>query len=366
MHVALLANTAYLDEELTGFRRLVVGLLDEQVRVTRVVPEGIAAAAGDAFSSQATFKDSTLGWVRRHRLARLTDQLAQAEVELLHALDGRMWEGTLRLGMRMNVPVVLGAMSAFDVPLVRRVLRQAQGYRVLFTAATQPLGQALAQQAGLNVAVEVIAPGVHVPETVFRGRRSEDPCLVVSGNGVYDAHYEALLGALHELVRVRPPVQVFFDGQGVDPHALWQAAGRFALHGNISLIPRRLGHRELLLGADALIHPQPLGRMRSLTLAAMAAGVPVLAQHDPWLDYLLDDQTAWVVQRPSVEAWLKQLQRVVEPDQEPEGERGAAGRELGLRARQWVSRHRIASQQVERTLAVYRQAAAAGAAKVEA
>ena len=38
MHAALLANSAWLGEEAHTLRQLVVGLVDEQVRVTRVVP----------------------------------------------------------------------------------------------------------------------------------------------------------------------------------------------------------------------------------------------------------------------------------------------------------------------------------------
>ena len=49
MHVALLANEAWLDDELVTFEQLVVGLVDEQVRITRVVPAGVEGSGlGDS------------------------------------------------------------------------------------------------------------------------------------------------------------------------------------------------------------------------------------------------------------------------------------------------------------------------------
>jgi glycosyltransferase involved in cell wall biosynthesis len=116
---------------------------------------------------------------------------------------------------------------------------------------------------------------------------------------------------------------------------------------NISLTPRRLGHRELLLRADVLIHPQPLGMSRSLTLAAMAHGVPIVAQDDPWLDYLIDDQTTWIVEGPHVDEWVERLLRLMERPED--------GLALARSARDWVRQHRQATTSVDRMLHMYRR-----------
>ena len=113
------------------------------------------------------------------------------------------------------------------------------------------------------------------------------------------------------------------------------------------MVPRRPGHHKLLLGADVLIQPQALGRSCGLTLQAMAQGVPVLARPDPWLDYLIPDETAWVVPERDPLVWTQRIIAVIE---KPE-----VTAELVERARQWVGQKHVAARHVALTLALYRQ-----------
>src|SRR5690606_24739868 len=115
---------------------------------------------------------------------------------------------------------------------------------------------------------------------------------------------------------------------------------------NVSMIPRRLGHRDLLLRADLLVQPQPLAQSRSITLQAMAHGLVVLAHEDPWLDYLIEDETAWLLREPDAAAWTGALNRALQDH--------AAAEALGQRARQWVRANRTVSHQIERVLNLYR------------
>jgi glycosyltransferase involved in cell wall biosynthesis len=170
-------------------------------------------------------------------------------------------------------------------------------------------------------------------------------CAVISGNGQHDADYEALFAALATVVRAHPTTQFFLDGQGSDQHRLWQMARRRRLLTNMSLIPHKLGQRELMLGADFLIHPQQLGRSRSLLLQAMAHAMPVLARSDIWVDYLVDNQTAWVVDQPGPGPWQRLIRKVIE-------DRPAAS-QLGQTARDWVPKRHVASNQVQATLDLY-------------
>ena len=144
-----------------------------------------------------------------------------------------------------------------------------------------------------------------------------------------------------------PQAQFFLDGQGSDQHLIWQAAQKLGLLGNLSLAPRRLGHRELLLRADVLIHPQPLGRSRGLTLQAMAREIPVLAHGDSWLDYLNPGKTAWIIDRPHPQLWTQAIERLLQKPDE--------ARALGVSARQWVSEHHLASTHVQQTIKLYQE-----------
>ena len=127
----------------------------------------------------------------------------------------------------------------------------------------------------------------------------------------------------------------------------WQSVQRFGLLANMSVVPRQLGRRELLKAANVLIHPQSLHRCRGMTLQAMANGIPVLAREDPWLDYLVHDRTAWLLDTPSPASWHALLRRVAE---QPE-----ACRALARSAGAWVREHHPAPLQIGRVLDLYRR-----------
>jgi len=346
MHVALITNTAWLEEEIGMFRYLVVGLIDEQVRVAQVVPATVDEQDLNPFGDWITWHDSRWSWMRRWRLTRHAESLSKLGVDLIHALDGRLWEGSLQLASRLNLPVVLTSTSAVDIPLVDKIVARLDTSRLAIAARTNPLGKRIQEQVGQTVAVRVIRPGIHVPAQAPAADKDGVLCGIISGTGRYDADYASLFEALHRVIADDPNAQFFLDSGGSDQHSLWQAAQHSGLLANVSLVPRQIGHRELLLGADVLIHPQALNRTRGLTLQAMALGMPVLARTDPWLDYLVEDQTAWLVEASEPASWYDLLRRVIENP--------VATIRLGTRARQWVRERHMTSQQVNRTLELYR------------
>lgn len=348
MHVALLTNRAWLDEELIPFQHLVVGLIDERVRVAQVVPEGVAAEDLSGFDEHVPWRESSVPALNRYRIGDLDETLGGLGVDLIHALDGRMWRGGLKLAESLGVPIVLSAYSKLDIKLAQRMLPGLDPARVAVTAATGPLAQALRDAAGPDMLVEAIGTGVHThnvePPTLGEGQAL---CVIVSGNGVWDTDYEALLSGIGAFIERQPMSQFFFDGQGGGQHQLWKAANAAGLLGNISLTPRRLGHREMLLRSHALIHPQALGRSRSLTLRAMARGLPILARHDAYLDYLIDGETAVVLDEPDAQRWAAELDKLANQTRH--------SADLGRSAMRWIQQHRTTSQHVAGVLDVYRR-----------
>lgn len=346
MHVGLVANTAWLDDELLNFQHLVVGLIDEQVRVTQIVPSVLPTDDASAFAAHVTWEESRWPTLNRHRLRWLRRLLGEAGVELIHAMDVPAWSGAVALGRAIDSAVLLNVNTSHDLSLLARLTRAANPSQVALLTTSEPLERAVRQMVAPAFTVETVPPGVH-PGRPPRQRDPEDPlCAVISGSGRPCEYYEVLLEALVDFVRAYPQTQFFFDGRGSDQHALWQRVSRHGLLTNVSLIPRRLGHDELLVRADVLIHPEPSERVRSLTLQAMANGMPVVALADPWVDHLINDETAWVVPQARARRWLEPLNRLME---EPH-----AAAELGRRAAMWIRRHRLTSQQVSRTLGLYR------------
>jgi glycosyltransferase involved in cell wall biosynthesis len=355
MHVALISSTDWLDEEVAMLRHLVVGLLDEGVRVVQIVPETVGSEEFSSFGKRVTWRESRMGWLSSWRLSSLSRALGDEGLTVVHALDSSTWRGAMALAARLNLPNVLSIWSADDVMLAQRAARARPALqRPAFIAPTAPLGKDLTKTLGSDVIVQVTPPGVHVTTELGVNEERDDVtfCAVVSGDGNFDTDYEALFTALRPVVQKYPQAQFFLEGQGHDQHPLWQAAKRFGLLANISMVPLRLTHRDLLLRADVLIMPQALGVARTLPLQVMARGKPVLARVDPWLDYLVDQETAWLVDQPTPQAWEALLMRLIE--------RAGDAVALGASARQWVSRRHIAAKQVAQMLALYRRVSGEG------
>lgn len=346
MHVALIANTAWLDEELATLHHIVVGLIDESVRVVQVLPRGRAEGEVVSFGARVSWHEGRRRWRNRRALGRVGAALREEGVGLIHALDGRLWRPAMELGQQLNVPVLLSANSRFDVAVASRVADRLVPGQASIVCATQPLADLIHQAVGGRVAVYHVPVGVHVGKPLDR-EHSEIPCVVVSGDGACDEHVTALLGGAKQAIEVNGELQLFFDGQGRDPHKLWRAISRHGLLANATLIPRRLGHREVLLRAGALAHPQPMGRARSLTLRAMAHAVPVMAAADPLLDYLIDGKTARVLHDPTPEAWAKSFVGFATKQD--------AWQKLGVSAQKWIGENRLASSQLEMLLRTYRE-----------
>lgn len=397
MHAALIADADYLDEELPEFRQLCVGLVDEQVRLTRVVPGAVVRAAprrgpesdrreadadadtprrGDferrspgarrwrtaddpeagpthgpladspLFGARLTWEASRFSGLHHRRLVRLAAPLAAANVTLIHALSRGVWSAAATLGEQLDAAVVFRAADWADAEHAARLVRQLRPTRCVLVASSGPLAAELRRRTQNLVRVETVFPGVHVEEPRAGGRRPGDPlCVAVAGDGVLDDAYRTLLSGIAQVVALHPATQFFFDTPRIDPQRLWRETQRRGLLGNLSFVPRQPGHRDLLLTADALVLPQASGRTRGVTLRAMARAVPVLAAGDPALDELTHNHTAWVLENPDAAAWADALIRVVAtPDD---------ANDLGLRARAWVHEERLASDQIGRLLNLY-------------
>lgn len=347
MHAALMADTAWMANELAMFKFLVVGLMGEQVRVAQVVPARTTDQQTSAFGHRVTWRDSRFDLVRSRRLAALAGELDELRVNVLHALDGRLWAGALRLAERLGVPAVLNVACVQDVTRARNLRRTIAACRTAFAAATEPLAQAIREHAADPTLVRHLPPGAHMPAEAVCPKSNDALCLVITGNGVYDMQYQMLFEALRLFIEDNRDTLLFFDSQGGDQHPLWQAARRHGVLANSSMIPTYINHREMLSGAHALVQPQALGQARSVTLQAMACGLPVLARQDEWLDYLIDDRTAWTTEQGDVEDWLRLFRRVRDD--------AGAARQVGQTARQWAQQHHLAAAQVEHTIDLYRQ-----------
>lgn len=346
MKVALLSGNAWITEEANMVRYLAVGLIDEQVRLVPVTPFGCARPTLSSITERVHYGSARVTWWRRTP-GRVAHTLRGAEVELLHALDPSVYPLAAYLSRQIGIPLICSCWSASDVVSIARARPDAA---TVFLLPSEPLALRARQLLGERTTIELVRPGVMSPgsqATEALAEPAEALCCLMVSDGRVDVDCMALLRGV-TMVRSRlPHIQIMLYAMGGQYQRLWQAAGKLDLLGHISLVDAEPETRELLVQADAVLVPQPLGAVRTIVLEAMAAQRPVIAAADGMVDHLLEGRTARLIAEPTADRWADYLQQLASMPR--------AFRSLGQAAAAHVKQQYAVSASVERHVKVYRQ-----------
>ncbi len=323
----------------------------DNIQVTQILPQNIDQNDTSSFNKTITYADTKFSILRNYRITALYKQLNQDTPHLIHALDGRLWQGAINIAQKLEIPTILSANSHYDIGLAPKYQHLAQEKLAYFTASSGTLKNAIQKVLPLGIPVHHIAPSIYTPQKNTPKPDNDAPlCAVVAGNGIYDQQYEILFAALKTFTTQHPEAQFFLDGQGPNQDLLWKAAKRFKLLPNISFVARKIGHRELLLGADLIIQPQALGRTRSLILQAMAKSIPVIAKADSNIDIFHHNQNAIVISSEQPKDYVIALNQIIQDKK--------TIRQITLNARQYTKQNHAPSVQVQKLVELYTKAAA--------
>ncbi len=349
MRIVMIADEPWLRRERSFLRHLVVGLADEQVRVVVAEPGVVPANELPLGAEQAMFSRSRLALLSEYRLRRLLDRLGGAEVDLVHLIDASMRRAAESFAGSTGTALVC---SCFSRRQVEQLHPSPIDTSYTVTCASQGLVELAQRRLPEHVEIELVRPGVFAPSEVTPVLRqpSEALCCAVICNGQADSHLQSLLEGLGRVKPSMPQLQVFICALQDDHRRLWQAARQRDLLDRVNLVGTSPQAKRLLMRCDLLIQPQPLGRVHSLVLEAMASGRPVVATADRLVDYLIDGQTARLLDRPTGQDWADCLQGAVD-DPGPL-------RVLGETAREYVQANHGVSRFVSRMLEVYRRVTA--------
>jgi len=350
MRVALIVGGDWLSQERTMLRRLIVGLIDERVRVVRVAP-GPAVHSDDQLTmttEQLWYGPSRWRIVRDFRLRRLTERLGHLEVDLIHVLDGTLQAPGLRMAAALDVPLVASVWSLGEVEALRETL---PGVPMALATASPALAEACRRQIGAESEIRTIPPGVFINEDLRPplANTEQSLCCLILGDGQPDDHYLALLQGIADVRERLPETMFFLYSMGADQHRLWQACERLDLLNHLSVVQHGGGVRQLLVQADAILLPQPMQAVRTLVHEAMAAGRPVIAAADRWVDHLREGETARLVPEPEPSLWAALLRELLARPQQ--------FIDLGGAGRQYIRQHHATSAHVSKTMELYRQLA---------
>jgi glycosyltransferase involved in cell wall biosynthesis len=357
-HLALIIDHERLVRERALLERASLGLAEHGCRVTAIIPQ--AARIED--EPEANLPLTAAGhiwarmkvppWMRRVRARRVADALASSEPELLHVVGEDAWSLGLDLAKVLDRPVTLDVWSAEQVRRVPHA--RSTSHVAAYIAPTEPIADALRQRLDPDL-VSMVPFGVELPPEARNvlADREEAISLAIIGSGLDATSHRPILTALSRLTKEFPQIQACLELRGPHEHEIWRQARRLDLLGHISTIDDAAQHRTLLTGCDILMVPERLGQVRSLILAAMALGMPVMAGDDPYLDMLTADQTAIIVEPDDADAWADNLRLLfTDPD--------LAGR-IGGAARSWVAEHHRTEDYVTGLEAAFRQVLSGGA-----
>jgi hypothetical protein len=358
MHVALIIDHERLVRERAILDRISTSLTQAGSRLTAVVPDSLPneEAQGDEPPVSATAcvlaRMRVPPWMRRARARQLAGALAAGEPELIHAVGEQAWSVGLDLSRILDRPVTLDVWSAEQVRRVphNRAASHVAGYIV----PTEPIADAMRQRVDPDL-VSLVPVGVELPpepQQVLADRK-ETIAMAIIGSGLEVASHRAMLGGLSRLIKEFPQIQACLELRGPSEHEIWRQARRLDLLGHISTIEDAAQHRALLTGCDMLVVPERFGEFRSLILQAMALAMPVVAGDDPYLDMLVADETAIIVERSEADDWADNLRRVITETE--------LARRIGHNARAWVAEHHRPDDHTHRLQAVFEQVLSGGA-----
>jgi hypothetical protein len=351
MKVALMASPAWVSREASNMRRLIVGLTNEQVRVVPVVGQADGERYLSLVTDHVAYEPAIWSWMDRFYAGRLAEQLRGQEVDLVHVLDGKAAPLGSAVSHKLGVPVVCSCWSTGD--LTRHKAGRSHE-PAAYLVPTEPLASLARQQLGPAPQIELVRPGVFVPSDIDTSSLAEPGsslCCLVILEGAADEHFSVLLEAVASLRQTMPQLMLFLYAPNTNPRRFWQAARRLDLLDQVNLVGSEPGTRQLLVQVDLVLRPQPTGRVYGIGLEAMGAGCPVIGVADPIIDYLIDGQTARILDQPTADRWARELARAVD---QPE-----SLRRIGQAARAHIQQNHTVSQYVSGILHVYRSVSGA-------
>jgi len=327
--------------------RLTIGLIDQGVRLTRIVPETIDVEAvwrseqRIALAARIPVPMRVLPWMRRTRAAGIASNFDKSKPDVIYAVGQDAWPIALDVARILDRPVALGIWRA---SLIRKGARLLNDKHVAaFIAPTPQIAEALEQLVDPHL-VSLVPMGVAIPSKpkLVLERANQSIGVTAIGSGKDVNAYEAMLGGLSRLRQDYPQTQIVLELRGPHHHDIWRIARRLELLSAVSGIEDAAQHRTLLTCCDIMLVPENFGELSSVVLDAMASAMPIVARADRYLDMLIDEETALLVSKPDPQEWADRLASLIS---DPE-----RARRLGRSARDFVTERHASGAQVTRLI----------------
>jgi glycosyltransferase involved in cell wall biosynthesis len=346
LHVCMVVDEECLERFEPVVRQLSVGFVDEAIRTTIVGPRlpGVEALAMGPI--QVCTYDRLTGWRRKRSLSELLEAISARAPHLVHSLSTEISWLAAQIAGLLDVPLVaslngLGEITERTEPILRSASTVVAVSEPLRAMAMQRLGKGA--QHVLRVRWGVL-PEEH-PSCFLDEQKN--PTVITITPLSPDAGLEHVIDAVARLSAEPLPAMLFILGEGPAENDLRQRANRLGLNERVTFAGPVREWASILNGADIFVLPSRQSRLTIHPLAAMAAGLVVVAPGAGGHDCLIDGQTARIYHPPSAELLGAVLAEAIANPEE--------SRRLAARAQEYVREHHRISTMVMETVQLYRQ-----------
>lgn len=344
MHVALIISEERLLHEHFMLNRLAIGLMSEGLRVTRIVPESLAwehVRLGEkriALTPCFEVDMKVLPWMRKSRTSQLASEMEKSPPDAIYVIGEPCWRVGHELSEALEKPLLL------DVWNARMARRVPKGHLARHVAAyvtpTREMNRLLGQTVDPGL-ICTVPMGIALPTTSRKilSNPKQSISMAIVGGGRDVPAYRAMLGGIRRISKNLPQLQVFLELRGPNQHEIWRYARKLKLLDCISTITEASPYRRLLTQCDMMLLPERFGELYTIMLEAMANGMVIVANQDPMLEMLHDEENAYLVDAEHTDHWSQALLKAI---RNPE-----SARELGKKACLFASEHHSTNVQVE-------------------
>jgi len=327
---------------------LAVGLMDELVELTLLVPHDVDANELPAPAMEVV-RYAPVRWGYSKRTVRtLIDPVRSRKVELLHSLDSSVVKLTRDLGREARIRYVVSSYAQSDAWRFGRLGPPCVG---VLAGCERIESKLLRHHVAAGANIHLIRPGVHQVKhaTCFRDPQ-QSVVVVASGRGRSWKAGSGLLDSFAELKRRGSECAFVVIGAGAMERALRKRTASLGLQHEVTFAGDQTSSQfsDIMKAADLYISPGAPGMLDFWVLLAMAGGVPVLTGSDKE-DFILDGRTALVFKPSSRKDLTAKLISLLEDR--------AAARELGEGALGHLREHHSPAGMVARVKEIYRHVA---------
>lgn len=298
MTVCLVAGRDAAERFPTLIKYLQLGLVDESVATLRVVTQGEPLTTLQA-GTTVILQDRPMAWPlgRWSRRAFISDAVSKLETlqgkapAVVHGLS------PATMDVAAEIAVQSGSDLVYTVSSMRQVEDSASLRMLTRASALAAISPGLADMLPPSVrsakSVEIIPIGVSTANQISAFKNAQRaPVMVYAGPLGEDEELDTLLRAVKQVVLRFPNALLFMLGKGPAEDHLRRTVQSLEIRDNVTFTGRLDDWRNVLDAADIFCVPRAQVVWREEPMAALAAGVCVVAAEGSLCDELIQDRTA--------------------------------------------------------------------------